>query len=627
MTADERLKAYGSSDLYPEQRIFKAGQLSLTYENGSIRWIKFGDVEIIRMIYSAVRDRNWGTIEPEIVEEKIQTTVNSFEIELKVVYVSGPIYFVAVYHISGADNKIRFEMLGTAQSDFLKNRIGFCVLHPIRKCAGKSGKVFHSDSSVSDFRFPEFIAPHQPVKNIQSMSWEPADAIEAKLCFSGDIFEMEDQRNWTDASFKTYCTPLDLPFPAEIKYGETVSQVVELTVQSELRQENAYENYNFSWDADQLFKLPELGTAVSSRNEILSETEVEILKKLPLNHLRVEFKMKEVEVLQRMEKASQESILLDWPLFVVLYLSENYLDEIRLFVSKSEELKLNVKYLLPVGADHLPCLHFNNISQLIKASFPDILIGIGVNAYFAELNRAQPSIENADFVSFTVCPQVHAFNCASMAENLEAQVDVVRSAQNLFPDKPVFVSPVSLKQRFNVVSTSDDPIQDPRRLPDSVDVRQLSVFAAIWTLGSLKFLSSANAGLVSYYETVGWKGFFQGQEPSGLMEIFPSEANRIFPVYEAIKEITGDSFTALSKSSHPILFDGLVVKSDREVKLFLFSFVNKDIEVNIQPLIKSLETRSLLYDSKPELYHGFIKLRAWDLLIIKFGLNDLNQNF
>jgi hypothetical protein len=26
------------------------------------------------------------------------------------------------------------------------------------------------------------------------------------MCYTGDIFEMEDQRNWTDASFKTFCT-------------------------------------------------------------------------------------------------------------------------------------------------------------------------------------------------------------------------------------------------------------------------------------------------------------------------------------------------------------------------------------------------------------------------------------
>ena len=48
--------------------------------------------------------------------------------------------------------------------------------------------------------------------------------------FAGDVFEMEDQRNWTDASYKTYCTPLALPFPVEIPEGARISQSVTLTL-------------------------------------------------------------------------------------------------------------------------------------------------------------------------------------------------------------------------------------------------------------------------------------------------------------------------------------------------------------------------------------------------------------
>jgi hypothetical protein len=103
-------------------------------------------------------------------------------------------------------------MNGAALSDFQKNRIGFCVLHPIRECAGKTATTFHSDGSMSQFIFPEQISPTQPVKNVKSMIWEAAPGIKARLDFSGDIFEMEDQRNWTDASFKTYCTPFGKAF-------------------------------------------------------------------------------------------------------------------------------------------------------------------------------------------------------------------------------------------------------------------------------------------------------------------------------------------------------------------------------------------------------------------------------
>lgn len=41
---------------------------------------------------------------------------------------------------------------------------------------------------------------------------------------------MEDQRNWTDSSFKTYCTPPQLPYPGKVAAGTRISQTVRLTL-------------------------------------------------------------------------------------------------------------------------------------------------------------------------------------------------------------------------------------------------------------------------------------------------------------------------------------------------------------------------------------------------------------
>src|SRR5262249_61927265 len=41
-------------------------------------------------------------------------------------------------------------------------------------------------------------------------------------------FETEDQRNWTDASFKTYSTPLALGFPHRAEPGRRMRQVVRI---------------------------------------------------------------------------------------------------------------------------------------------------------------------------------------------------------------------------------------------------------------------------------------------------------------------------------------------------------------------------------------------------------------
>jgi hypothetical protein len=48
----------------------KAGLITCVYEEGKLRYIKKGAAEILRMIYVAVRDKNWVTIPHKIEEEK-----------------------------------------------------------------------------------------------------------------------------------------------------------------------------------------------------------------------------------------------------------------------------------------------------------------------------------------------------------------------------------------------------------------------------------------------------------------------------------------------------------------------------------------------------------------------------
>ena len=54
--------------------------------------------------------------------------------------------------------------------------------------------------------------------------------LEATVRFAGDTWEMEDHRNWTDASFKTYVRPLALPWPYTLPAGEAVTQSVTVTL-------------------------------------------------------------------------------------------------------------------------------------------------------------------------------------------------------------------------------------------------------------------------------------------------------------------------------------------------------------------------------------------------------------
>ena len=65
---------------------------------------------------------------------------------------------------------------------------------------------------------------------LRAITHEFLPGLKVNCRMEGDTFEMEDQRNWTDASYKTYVRPLALPWPYLIAKGETIDQTVILTV-------------------------------------------------------------------------------------------------------------------------------------------------------------------------------------------------------------------------------------------------------------------------------------------------------------------------------------------------------------------------------------------------------------
>lgn len=566
---------------------FKTKHFKCWYDNSAVRWVKTGDIEIVRMIYSAVRDHNWGTIEPEIIEEKVVENAKGFQIKTLVKYQKANIHFEAEYTIKGNENRLEFVMKGEAKSTFKTNRIGFCVLHPIAECAGKTCTVIHTDNTSVKAIFPQQISPEQPMKNISSLEWEPAKNIFAKLHFSGDVFEMEDQRNWTDASYKTYCRPLSLPFPFEIKNGEKIHQKIVMELECEPQNEKPEDFISLKIDENRKFKIPEIGVCSTSRVEKLTKNEAEILKQFSFSHLRAEIHLFKSAWKIELEKCIAESNLLELPLFLVIYFSDNFIAELENLKKSVNSFQVNVKYILMVGKNHLPDDDlFEKVYPEIKAIFPAAKIGAGVNAYFAELNRNRPQSAKAEFISFAVCPQIHAFDDFTLVENLEAQKYVVKSAKHLFPDKQIFVSPLTLKQRFNVVATSDEPEVETVELPPQVDVRQNSVFAAQWLLGSLKFMTQLGIDLVTYFETVGWRGFIQGDFDAWVPEKFLARKGDIFPLFQVINELIGYDEMIFSKSSHPLKVEGVILKNQLsgKTKILLCNYTNTPIKFKIKGL-------------------------------------------
>ena len=88
------------------------------------------------------------------------------------------------------------------------------------------------DGSRERTLLPDLIDPWQPFKSIRAITHGVRPGLRATCRLEGDTFEMEDQRNWSDASYKTYVRPLALPWPYILPDGELLRQSASLSFDS-----------------------------------------------------------------------------------------------------------------------------------------------------------------------------------------------------------------------------------------------------------------------------------------------------------------------------------------------------------------------------------------------------------
>ncbi|NLM73916.1 MAG: hypothetical protein GX184_07835, partial [Clostridiaceae bacterium] len=111
-------------------------------------------------------------------------------------------------------------------------------------------------------------------------------------------------------------------------------------------------------------------------------------------------------------------------------------------------------------------------------------VGSGTDAFFTQINRERLPKDIMDFVCYSNNPQVHAFDNDSIMSTVEGQVANLESCARLYPGLPVWVTPVTLKMRWNPDATGEVIIRRGQVPPD-VDIRQMSLFTASWFLRSL----------------------------------------------------------------------------------------------------------------------------------------------
>ncbi len=544
---------YGNDTPLPEGRDLRAGPLTMRYENGDLRYIRFGQHEVLRRIYIAIRDRNWGTILPVFSNVQLDVRADSFDIQYDVENRERDVDFRWHGHISGtASGTLTFGMDGAAHSSFMKNRIGFCVLHPA-SCAGVAARITHIDGTQEAAHLPVYIGPQlirdgiiqplYPFADMAALSHEAAPGIWAHVTFAGDTFEMEDQRNWIDASFKTYCTPLRLPWPAPIKSGTKISQAITINVEGSLSDLAANpisrnETVTLAPTNDNPRTLPRIGLASASHGEPLSTTALQRLAALHLAHLRVDLRLQNAGYEVALRRAWSEASAINCALEVAVFVSDAAAEELVALRTLIDQLKPKIsQWLIFHIAEKTTSERWITLArQLLFRLDEGVLLGGGTNVFFTELNSQKPPAHLLDLVSYSINPQVHAVDDASMIETLATIPMTIESAHQFSANAQIAISPVTFKQRFNPVATSETPLA-PDELPPQVDQRQMSLFGAGWTLGCLKVVAESGLDSITLFETTGWRGVMETDSESPLPAQFHSLPGMVFPMYHVLADI------------------------------------------------------------------------------------------
>jgi sugar phosphate isomerase/epimerase len=161
---DLNLLLHGASAALPEQIRLRAGPLTLVLEAGDLRYISLGRREVVRRIYGAVRDRDWRTVRGQLSDVVVSSEHDRFHASYRSEHRDGAIDFVWRAAIEGRpDGTIAFAFSGEARSTFESNRIGLCVLHPMRECAGRPARARLTTGTELDVQFPELVAVEQPI--------------------------------------------------------------------------------------------------------------------------------------------------------------------------------------------------------------------------------------------------------------------------------------------------------------------------------------------------------------------------------------------------------------------------------------------------------------------------------
>jgi len=220
------------------RRVLRAGPLYAEYHRGDLWSARFGDVPALDRLYVRIRDEAWGTVPMRSELTALDRPGPAFRVVSRLCWGEEP-WATGTLEVTGSAR----ELLACATITFRRRvclqRAGLNLHHPLASTVGRDYHWVNGRSSGSG-TFPAVIYPQLRDRSRYLPMIGPFGRLtigtgpnpQLIMDFAGAQFETEDQRNWTDASFKTYGPPVDQQEPRWHEAGSVVRQTVRITART-----------------------------------------------------------------------------------------------------------------------------------------------------------------------------------------------------------------------------------------------------------------------------------------------------------------------------------------------------------------------------------------------------------
>jgi D-apionolactonase len=598
-TAPSRaIMLFGTEQAVAPPKVLRTGPLTVEFENGNLRYIRYRGVEVLRAVAFLVRDKNWATYGPILENLKVGQGPDNFMVSYQATCKDASQELRYRATITGrADGGLRFEAEGQAVTDFLANRVGFIVLHPLEGVAGERVDVTHTDGEVERAHFPRLISPAQPLFDIQVLAHEVVPGVWATCTMEGDAYEMEDQRNWTDASYKTYIRPLAKPKPYTLRAGETLRQSVSLIFRGASRSAAARtdERIGLELGGPSGRPMPRIGLWVPPAEAERSAAVAEQIRALGPNLLVGHLDLRDPSGVAALRplRALAESVGAPVVLEIVLPNQRAPAEELGEAAAAVQASGLSIEAVVPSPQEYLKswqpqerwpdCPLLEEIYGAAREAFPGCLVGGGMLSYFTELNRKRPPVAHIDFITHATCPIIHDHDDRAVMETLEALPWVAESVRAFAPGKPYRVGPSMLGMRDNPYGAAPMPNPENRRVAMAVnDPRQRGLFGAAWNLGYAARMAEAGVEALVLSAPVGPFGVvYAGTDAP--QPWFDDGGEGVYPVYHVIRGLAhaAGKPQLAARSSRPGAVQAIAWRDNGRLVLWLANLTGQEQSVAV----------------------------------------------